>query len=417
MRHAPHSVAAAIALLIAPVAAQNLVLEWNDAALTAVRAAGSNPPVTSRNLALVHIAMHDALAGIDDKYEPYLVKTTRLRDTSKETAASAAARDVLTARYPTQAATFAALHDAVYARTGGSVAKRDRGVAWGVQVAADLLAARASDGSGNTAPFPGSMLPGQWRPTVSFGGVVRPAMLPLWGQVLPFCVPNIPAVRSPAPPELPTTQYAIEVWITQLFGGTVSPLRTPEMTQIALFWGYGPNTATPPGHWNQIAHAAIANRGPKLVDDARLFALLNIALADACIHSWDCKYVYNLWRPITAINLADTDGNELTVADPSWTPLLETPPFPEYTSGHSTFSGAAAAVLARVLGRDDIAFTVGSDDLPNVTRSYRRFSEAAIESGYSRIFGGIHFLSANLNGLGAGYSIGQLTVDTLLRRR
>jgi hypothetical protein len=138
-------------------------------------------------------------------------------------------------------------------------------------------------------------------------------------------------------------------------------------------------------------------------------------MADAAISCWEAKYLYNLWRPITAIPLADTDGNRLTEPDPNWKPLLFTPPFPEYTSGHSTFSGTAAAVLMGFYKRDRVKFSVGSDDLPGVTRSYDRFSEAALESGFSRIYGGIHYLSANLHGLKAGHDIGQWTVKNFLR--
>jgi membrane-associated phospholipid phosphatase len=143
-----------------------------------------------------------------------------------------------------------------------------------------------------------------------------------------------------------------------------------------------------------------------LGESARLFALLNIALADAAIVSWDCKYVYNLWRPITAIQEADTDGNAATEPDGSWNPLLPTPPFPEYTSGHSTFSGAAAVVLAYFFGSDRISFSVGSDDLTGVRRSFSSFSRAAFESGLSRIYGGIHFPSANVYGLSTGGAVG-----------
>jgi membrane-associated phospholipid phosphatase len=140
-------------------------------------------------------------------------------------------------------------------------------------------------------------------------------------------------------------------------------------------------------------------------------------MADAAIVSWNTKYEYNLWRPVAAIREADTDGNPLTIADPTWTPLVVTPPFPEYTSGHSTFSGAAAAVLARVFGRDTIAFVAESDDVPGIVRSYPSFSAAAAESGMSRIYGGIHFMSANRFGLSSGVAVGDSIAKRLLRSR
>jgi membrane-associated phospholipid phosphatase len=244
-----------------------------------------------------------------------------------------------------------------------------------------------------------------WQPTVSFGGVVRPALLPGWGNVTPFGVASVAALLPPAPPALASQDYALEVNFTKDLGGTTSTARTAEQTQIARFWGYGPGTSTPPGHWNEIGLVVAEQERLDLVDSARLFALLNIALADAAIVCWRSKYDQGLWRPITAIQL-DGDGNDETTADPTWTPLLPTPPFPEYTSGHSTFSGAAAAVLAEFFADDEIAFTVGSDDLPGVQRSYASFSDAAWESGISRIYGGIHWLSANVRGLECGAHIG-----------
>jgi membrane-associated phospholipid phosphatase len=234
--------------------------------------------------------------------------------------------------------------------------------------------------------------------------------------VTPFSLDTGNQVRPPAPPVLTSVEYASEVQMVQDLGALNGSQRTPEQTEIARFWGYGPTTATPPGHWNQIAIAALGNSQRDLVDVARLFALLNIAMADAAIASWDCKYVYGLWRPITAIQLADQDGNPLTNPDTTWEPLLATPPFPEYTSGHSTFSGAAAVALAAVFGRDHVRFAVGSDDLPGVQRSFRSFSQAASESGLSRILGGIHFWSANVNGLDSGAEIGRWVVDHELRR-
>jgi len=148
-----------------------------------------------------------------------------------------------------------------------------------------------------------------------------------------------------------------------------------------------------------------------------LFALLNIAEADAGIVAWDCKYAYNSWRPITAIQAADSDGNPDTTPDPAWAPLIITPNFPEYISGHSTFSGAAAAVLAAFYGTDDSPFTTGSDALSGVTRGFQSFSDAAAEAGMSRIYGGIHFMSANEHGLQCGAQLGGYIMKEFLLPR
>lgn len=403
-------------ITLAAPRAQDVVLDWNSAALAAIRTASTPPPPASRNLAILHIAVHDAVNGLRPRYDSWMAHAGAPSNASAEAAATSASRDVLVALYASQAATFNALNSAILAGIPDGPAKT-AGIAWGQQVAREVLAARSADGSANTAPYPGSTDPGKWRPHLSFGGVVRPALLPLWGSVVPFALRSGSQFRPPEPPALPTLQYGLEVLLTQYFGGRVSQFRTAQQTEIAQFWGYGPGSSTPPGHWNQIAHAVASQRAKPLAEHARLFALLNIALADAAIVSWDCKYVMGYWRPITAIQLADQDGNPLTQPDTSWLPLLDTPPFPEYTSGHSTFSAAAAAVLAEFYGSDRIRFSVGSDDLPGVQHTFSSFSEAAWESGISRIYGGIHFMSANLRGLGSGHETGRYVTSNVLRRR
>ncbi len=407
------SIAATVVISVLP--SQDQVLDWNDVALTAIRSGGTAPPPASRNLAILHTAIFDAVNGLDARYEQYAEHAPAPRDASAEAAATTAGRDVLVALYP-------ALRTTIEQRAAQMLAQIEdgerklRGVSWGQAVAADLLALRLNDGSANTAPYPGSTEPGRWRPHISFGGQVRPALLPLWGSVRPFALRSGKQFRPSEPPALRSFQYAVEQWVTQHFGGREKSLRNAEQTEIARFWAYGPGTVTPPGHWNQVAREVARTRKDSLIDRARQFALLNIAMADAAIVSWDCKYVMGYWRPITAIQLANTDGNIFTQADRKWMPLIETPPFPEYSSGHSSFSAAAAAVLADVFDRDGVPFSVGSDDLPNVRRSYSSFSEAAWESGLSRIYGGIHYWSGNISGLYSGYLTGRYALRTKLRR-
>jgi membrane-associated phospholipid phosphatase len=212
--------------------------------------------------------------------------------------------------------------------------------------------------------------------------------------------------RPPPPPALSSAGYVTSFQEVKALGAAASTTRTPEQTQIALFWADGDGTVTPPGHWNRIAQAVAVARGNSLAGNARLFALLNIALADAAVVAWDCKYKYDLWRPVTAIRCADLTGNPDTAVDPDWTPLIKTPPFPSYTSGHSTFSSAAAAVLANFFGTDALPFATTSEDLPGVTRSFGRFSAAAEEAGMSRIYGGIHWSFDNSAGLTSGRDLG-----------
>ena len=403
-----------LALLAPALAAQDALSAWNTAALDAIRALRTPPPAAARSLAIAHAAMHDAVNGIVGRYEQHLAQPTGTEGASAEAALAGAAHASLAALFPSRAAQFALLRDSQVELLPAGPA-RDAGLAWGVAAATQLLAARAADGATGTASYPGSTAPGMWRPTVSFGGQVRPALLPHWGTVACFVLPAGSSLRPAAPPHLASHRYAWEVRQVQALGAANSHHRTAEQTEVAQFWAYGPGTATPPGHWNEIAQQVVPASRLDLCDRARVYALLNLAMADAAVVAWECKYVYGLWRPITAIQLADQDGNPWTEPDASWTPLLPTPPFPEYVSGHSCFSAAAATVLARALGSDRIAFRVGSDDLPGVQRRYRRLSEAAWESGMSRIYGGIHFLSGNLEGLHAGQRTGTHVFDNALR--
>jgi hypothetical protein len=202
--------------------------------------------------------------------------------------------------------------------------------------------------------------------------------------------------------------------LTKQLGGKESTARTPEQTAIAFFWADGAGSVTPPGHWNLIARDVALQKGNTLEQNSRLFALLNLAEADAGIACWDCKFAANYWRPITAIQHAGEDGNAATEPDPKWEPLLPTPPFPEYTSGHSTFSGAAATVLASFFGEDNIQFTTTADALPGFSRTFNSFWEAAAEAGMSRIYGGIHFMSANQQGLLCGTRIAAYVTEKFL---
>jgi len=401
-------------------ATADVVTDWNSELLDAIRASNTSPPAASRHLAILHAAIYDAVNGIRKTHAPYFVPATGAANASIVAAAAAAAHRVMVTLYPARQIQA----DQRYQNSLLLVApgpSKTAGIQWGESVAATILQWRSNDGSATTVPYAPGTEPGQWRPTVSFGGVVRPALLPQWGSVLPFAPLSGSQFRAPA---LTSSTYAEEMTLVASIGDRFSTVRTPEQTEMAQFWSYGPGTATPAGHWNQVAqqvallHPCILNCASPLPngveENARMFALLNIALADAAIACWDTKYVYNFWRPITAIQEAHTDGNPGIEPDFAWTPFLETPPFPEYASGHSTFSGAAATVLASFFGTDRIAFSVGSDDLPGTLRSYESFSDAALESGISRVYGGIHFPSANAHGLSTGAAVGAWVMWNIL---
>jgi len=355
--------------------------------------------------------MYDAVNGISRTHESYLAPGTVPASTSKEAAASAAAHKVLTTLLPTNAPMFDALHAATLAgvRSGPQKAK---GIAWGQSVAMAILAARANDGSTAVVAPPGGSGPGVWVPTPPANANY---LLPQWGAVLPFVMRSSTQFRPPGPPALDSAKWAADYNEVKMLGGAAGSARTPDQTQIALFWADGAGTETPPGHWNHIAQDVAKALGNTMEENARLFALLNMAMADAAICAWDAKFHYHNWRPVTAIRNADTDGNALTEPDTAWSSLIITPPFPDYVSGHSTFSAAAATVLALYYGTDDVAFTTGSDFLPGVLRSFTSFSQAATEAAMSRVYGGIHFRFASDDGLAGGLKIGEWTVANHLQ--
>jgi len=399
-------------------ASADVITDWNQSALAKIRSARTSPPQASRNLAILHTAMYDAVNGIkaphQQRHAPYLVRQPGPPQGNEVAAASAAARMVLNSLWPDEPR-----FDEEYAAVLASLPadkNTARGMAYGEKVAAMILAARAEDGSQGSLAYTEEPVPGIWRPTISFGGVVRPALLPWWGLVDPFGIPSPVMFRPPAPPALPSADYAEECNEVKVLGDKNSTVRTADQTDIALFWANGAGTATPPGHWNIIALQISEDHGLSVDENAHLFALLNIALADAAIVVWDCKYAYNLWRPITAIQEADSAGNDAVEQNPAWEPLLFTPPFPEYVSGHSAFSAAAATVLTLYFGTDELPFTTPSEEFPHIIRSYQSVIYAAEESGMSRIYGGIHFMSGNLHGLSSGAAIGEYVVGHHLRR-
>ncbi len=389
----------------------DVVTDWNNAALDAIRGDRTAPPIASRSLAILHVSVYDAVNGIARTYEPYLVQSAVQASASREAAASAAAHRALVNLFPASTSSFDALHAAILATIPEGNQKAN-GIVWGEFVANQILAARANDDSTAIVPPPDGSGPGVWVPTPP---AFLPYLLPQWGFVTPFGMSSSSQFRPPGPPSLDSQQYAADYNEVKELGAAVGSTRTEEQTQIALFWADGAGTETPPGHWNSIAQSIAATRGNTLEQNARLFALLNIAMADAAICAWDAKYTFDFWRPVTAIRSADTDGNPATDPDITWMSFIVTPPFPDYVSGHSTFSAAAATVLPLFYGTQDLPFTTGSDFLPGVYRSFSTCLDAAEEAALSRIYGGIHFRSASEDGLQAGVSIGEWTVNHYLR--
>ncbi len=380
----------------------DVVTDWNNAALDAIRAGNTAPPIASRSLAILHASIYDAVNGIARTHEPYLVQSAVSASASRKAAASAAAHDTLVNLFPARTSTFDALHAAILAAIPNGPQKT-AGIVWGEFVANQILAARSNDGSDAIVPPPGGSGPGVWVPTPP---AFLPYLLPQWGFVAPFAMTSSSQFRPPGPPSLDSERYAADYNEVKELGAAVGSTRTEEQTEIALFWADGAGTETPPGHWNSIAQIIAAAQGNTLEENARLLALLNIAMADAAICAWDAKYTFHFWRPVTAIAFAEPELN--------WMSFIVTPPFPDYVSGHSTFSAAAATVLPLFYGTEDLPFTVGSDFLPDVYRSFPTCFDAAEEAAVSRIYGGIHFRSASEDGLQAGTSIGEWTVTHYL---
>jgi hypothetical protein len=285
-----------------------------------------------------------------------------------------------------------------------------------------MLALRKDDGATKDAPYTPGMGPGKWRPhpnpvpanpPIANPDAARgyaPSAMPNWGNVTPFTLLSSSQFWLPGPPALTSPTYARDFNEIKSVGGKVSAARTADQTEIARFWFEGP------GNWNTIARTVAASRNLDVRDSARLLALMNMAMADAYIAGFKIRYVYDFWRPVTAIREGDNDGNDATAGDPAWDSNQNTPSVSDYPSTQSTFSAAAAVVLASLLGGDQASFTVTSGKpFEGLTRSFTSFSQAARESADSRVYAGIHFRSACEDGLALGRRVGLRAVALYLQ--
>jgi membrane-associated phospholipid phosphatase len=384
------------------------VIDWNQILLSIVNTAGAQPAniQPTRNFAILHAAIYDAVNSIDRTHEPYLISVRAPRDASETAAADAAAHAALIGLYPAQQISLDSDYAAELAQVPNGPAK-DKGIRVGEQVASDLLAVRANDGSNVIpAPFVAGANPGDYRPT--------PPNFPTpvfttWGEVTPFVLEQSDQFRPAPPPALTSDAYAAAINEVQSLGSATSTIRTTEQTEIGKFWN-------PPiqNFWNQIAQTVALAHHSDLTTTARLFATLNLSFADSAIAFYDAKYTYRLWRPVTAIRLADTDGNPLTVSDPTWLPLsVNTAADPSYPGAHSTISAAGADVLGSFYG-DHQSFSVTSTALPGVTRSFTSFAVAAQEAGLSRIFSGQHTRLDHVAGVKLGRQVAAFVLHNAL---
>jgi hypothetical protein len=383
----------------------NPVIEWNRTLLVIVRTPGAQPPTihSTRNFAMLHAAIFDAVNNIDRDFEPYAVRHPHVsRKASAQAAADQAAHDVLISLYPA----FAAMLDSELQQDLAQIPDgRDKadGIEEGQDVAAAILASRSNDGSAAVLPpFAPKSQPGSYQLTPPN---FAPADFIQWPQVTPFALARANEFRPGPPPQLTSEEYTQSFDEVKSLGLVTSATRTADQTQIGQFWN-----GNIQDFWNEIAQTAALERHLDLAQSAHLFALLNISLADTTIAFFDTKYTYNLWRPVTAIQMAGIDDNPETAADPVWIPLTtKTAPDPSYPGAHSAISAAAAEVLRLSLG-DQITFDVTSESLAGITRHFTSFSDAGEEAGLSRIYAGQHFRFDHL----AGKRLGQQVARSIL---
>jgi hypothetical protein len=401
-------IAAIVALASPALARADAVTDWNEIASNAiVTTAGQPPAVSALSFAIVQGAVYDAVNAIDGGYQPYLARPAANPWDSKAAAAAAAAFNVLKWLFPGQLGTLQPTYDSYMAGLPDMPAgSKAAGVAVGEAAAAAMIVARTNDGRGGGPGTLVGTLPGVWRPTIPFFAQ-DPA--PWVGEVRPFLLPDAEMVRSDGPNALTSAAYAEDFNEVKRLGSRTSTARTADQTEAAIWWqGNG-------AFWNGVTRSIVAGRSLDIVDNARLFAMEDLAAADGFIGCYKDKYYWRFWRPVTAIREADTDDNPATEADASWTPLfdpstaqfgppLSTPPFPDHPSAHSCASSAIVGSMQDFFGTDKISFSAFSART-HTTRSFERLSDALKEVIDARVWGGIHFRTADVQGAVLGKKV------------
>jgi membrane-associated phospholipid phosphatase len=418
IRMLPFILAVVVACISATTARADEVTDWNQILFQAFITDNTLQNTLTRNAAIVQASVFDAVNGIERRYTPIHVTPDAPHGASARAAAVQAAYASLSRLYPNQQSTFDAARVVSLAailsnRRGGHEEQKlqsavDLGVQWGQEVADRIWAWRSTDGfNPPPAPFTGGTSVGEWRPT-------PPALLSGRGFQFSYMTPWVmvsPSQFRPAgPPVLTSARYAEVFNEIKAYGSASSTVRTPDQTLYSIFWQGSVNRA-----WSRVAIALGAERHTTLLENALVLAALNIALADATIAALEAKYHYVFWRPITAIPLADTDGNPATQADPDWTPLIITPAHPDYPSGHSTLTAAAIAVLAHYFGKNS-SIIVDSEVSPGVVRSFSDLDSAQVELNNARVYGGIHFRTACDDGQATGTAVAKFVLQHAFHR-
>jgi hypothetical protein len=384
-----------------------VILDWNIIAFETMGGATySNTLVASRLNAMVHIAMHDALNSIVNGYQTYALKGTSDAGAHPIAAAATAAYYVLVNQFPEQKAALDAKLETSLAGIPDGAAKQ-KAFTLGKAAAEAILAVRANDGAFQNpiAPVPVSNTPGVYQTVPPFDFVFAP----FWTSMQTFGLINSQQFRSVPPPSLTSARYTKDFNEVKEFGKVNSTVRTAEQTFYGKFWYEFSEIG-----WNRIARVTSTDHKLDLLSTARLFALLNISLADSYTAGWESKFHYNFWRPYTAIHRAATDGNNNTDADTSWQSLMPTPPVQDYPSTHSVLGNAGAVVLTYFFGNTDFTFTSPSADPANASRTFKSFMKAADENADSRVRAGLHFRFATDAGQEMGNRIGKYVLETKL---
>jgi len=408
-------IALALTLTGAIRAQADPVLDWNAIAAQTILAPGVRPgPSVTLDFAVVQAAVHDAVQAYDKRFEPY---ATDIQNAAGSVAAAVAkaAHDVLVNRFPAQAAALDTAYN-TYLNDHG-LAQNDPGVAVGGQAAQAIILLRANDGSFPAVfpPFVGAQLTGVWRPTPSYlpgpPPSFAPMVIPWLAGVIPFAVSSASQFRAEPPSQLNSDRYRQDYDEVKALGSLNSTARTPEQTQLAYF--YADNFFA---QMNRVLRGIAQTYLDDTGETARLFALAWIAAADGVVTTWDCKIHYALWRPITAIQEGDNDGNQKTAGDPNWQPFLNTPNYPEHSSGANCLVASITQTVRLFFGTDKLPVTVTSNHplaSPN-SRTYERLSDIQEDVVNVRIYHGIHFRFGDEAGRKTGRQVAKWVFDNAL---
>ena len=370
-----------LGVLLMRAAFADVVTDWNEIMRVTVIAEG--PPTQARFAAITQLAVFEAVNAITQDYKPYVGSITAAQGASPEAAVVAAAHQVLTNYFPGSAANL----DANRARSLALIPdgpSKTAGIAVGQAAAAAMIARRANDGSGTPIPYTPLSGVGLWQPTPP--ALVAGAFLH-WGRVTPFGILRGDQFRSKRPPKLTSSEYRRDYNEVKAVGGVLSTARPDDRADVARYAA----STSPVQLWNPVGVQLSAAQRLSLSENARMFALLNMAICDASIAVFEAKYFYHFWRPVTAIRAGDTDGNPRTDLDPAFTPFIATPAYPSYPSGHGSLSNAARYVLEGIFGGGRHSITLSNPALAGVTLQYTKLRHITDDIADARVYGGIHF--------------------------